>query len=170
MFQKKGRNIIAQVPQRLKKRFLKSTFFFKLFLSTCGMQFWQPFGKFGEKRPKISCSKSEIDIKIQKICFLPNCAFGQVENSLDNIAGKIPMKGRNYLAQCPKMIWKFQFCRKKIFVFFKMFLWRRRMEFWRTAGNFPTKGQKSLSQCAIMNRNYTFFIKHSFPQTVPQDT
>ena len=24
----------------------------------------------------------------------------------------------------------------------KMFLWRRRMEFWRTAENFPTKGQK----------------------------
>ena len=59
------------------------------------MQFRQHLQKFVGKRQEISCSKSQIDTKIQKVHFPSYCPYGQVENSLDNNAENIPMKGRN---------------------------------------------------------------------------
>ena len=122
------------------------------------MQFWQPLQKFVWKNFLLKVSNW---YKNSKFCFPSFCPYGQVENSLDNIAENIPMEGRTYLAQSPKIIWKFQFCRKKIFsakCSFGYLEW----SFAGTAENFLTKRQKPLSQCAIMNRKYTFFQKIYF--------
>ena len=161
-FPRKGRKVFAQCLKKLKEqRFLKKLFFLKLFLWTSRIEFWHSLRNFFEKRPKISCSRSKIDTKIQKGCFPSYCPYGQVENSLDNIAENIPMKGQNYLALCPKIIWKFQFCRKKMF-YAKCSYGDVEWSFDCTAENFLTKSQKPLSQCAIMNRKYTFFQKMYF--------
>ena len=54
-------------------------------------------------------------IRSSKKCFSSNWSYGQVECSFDNIAENIPLKSRNYLAQCAIMNRKYTFFRKYSF-------------------------------------------------------
>ena len=86
-------------------------FFLKLFLWKCGMQFWQLFGKIGEKRPESFGSMSQKDkkyIRSSKICFSSNCSYGQVECSFHNSSKSLSETGQKILAQSLKMIQKFK--------------------------------------------------------------
>ena len=167
---KKGEKIFAQCPKMINNSHVhQKSVFLKLFLWTCRMQFRQPLQKFVVKRPKIPCSNTQNDIKIQEGCFLSYCHYAQVENSFDNIAEIVPLKSRSYLAQSPKIVWNFHFSRKKILFSSKCSYGDVKWSSDGTAENFPTKGEKFSSQCAKMNRKYTFFRKFSFPPTVPMD-
>ena len=78
--------------------------------------FWQPLQKFVGKRPENSCSKSQIDTKIQKLHFPSYFPYGQVENSLDNNAENFPTKGQKSLSQCAIMNRKYTFSQKISFI------------------------------------------------------
>ena len=159
--EKKGQKEFAQCPKRIKSTYVLQKFVFPqtVLMDKENAVFTTP-PKVCRKRPEISCSKSQIDTKIQKVHFPSYCPYGQVENSLDNIAERFPMKSRTYLAQCPKIIWNFQFCRKKN-VFCKLFLWRRRVEFWHRR-KFSAKGPKIFAQGPKKLRKHRFLKKMFF--------
>ena len=178
-------------------------FFVKLFLWTCGMQFWQLFGKIGEKGPKSFYSMSQNDkkyIRSSKNCFSSNCSYGQVECSFDNSSkslseiiscskSQIDIKIQNFVfllfvpmdklktvsTTSPKIFrWKAEpiwlnvrnYLKISILskenVLRKMFLWRRRAEFRRHCRNFPTKGPKIFAQGPKKLRKDRFLKKNVF--------
>ena len=135
----------AQCPKRYKMHtFFNKLFFLKLFLWTCGRQFWQLFGKFGEKGPKSFCSMSQTDkkyIRSSKNCFSSNCSSGHVECSFQDTSEKFSItKCQTNFAQCPKRYKMHTFFNKLFFL--KLFLWTSGMQFWKTLQKFFEKRPK----------------------------
>ena len=122
--------------------------------------FDNPSENLEKKRRKISCSKSQIDIKIQNFVLLlivPKDKLKTVSTTSPEIfrwkAETIWPNVRNYL--------KISFLSKEN-VLRKMLLWRRRADFRRHCRNFPTKGPKIFAQGPKKLRKDRFLKKNVF--------
>ena len=160
--EKKGQKGFAQGPKRIKSTYVLQKFVFPqtVLMDKENAVITTP-PKVCRKRPEISCSKSQIDTKIEKVHFPVYCPYGQVENSLDNIAKNIPMKGEPVRLNVRKLFEIFNSVERKMFsanCSYGDVEW----SFDGAAENFPTKGPKIFAQGPKNLRKHRFLEKKVF--------
>ena len=137
-WRKKAKKFLLNVPNWKKVHtFFKKLFFLKLFLWTSRMQFWQPLQKLVGKRPKISCSKSQIDIKIQNFAFLLFVPMDKLKTVSTTSPKIFWWKAETNWLNGRKIFENFKFVERKRLR--KKFLWRRRVGFWQPLQKFVGK-------------------------------